>query len=119
MRVKKFLMAMGPLVLAMAATPALGQDAGEAESGGTKTTVERETTMPESAMRQATVTVKSVDKKHHKVTFEAQVRPEANVEKNGQPIKLDQLKPGDSVRASFDPSTGQVMKLEVVRKGAQ
>jgi hypothetical protein len=116
MHVKKVVMAVvGPLALAMAATPVLGQGTTE-EGGGTKTTVERETTMPESAMRTATVTVKSVDRAHHRVTFEATVKPEADIEQNGQPIRIDQLKPGDSIRASFDPKTGQVMKIEVVQK---
>ena len=67
-------------------------------------------------MRQATITVMKVDKANHTVTFKAHVQPEANVTKDGQPIKLDQLKEGDQVRASFDPSTGEVKSLDVSRK---
>jgi len=29
------------------------------------------------------------------------------------PIKLDQLKEGDSVRALFDPQTGEVVRVDV------
>ncbi len=116
MRVKKLLMAVGPLALAMAGTPALGQGTTEEPSGGGTMTMQRETSMPEQAMRKVTATVKSVDRKNHKVTLEARVTPEANIIENGQPIRLDQLKPGDSVSASFDPNTGEVMKIEVVKK---
>ena len=72
--------------------------------------------MDQNSMRQATITVMKVDKASHTVTFKAHVQPEANVTKDGQPIKLDQLKEGDQVRASFDPSTGDVKSLEVSRK---
>jgi len=80
-----------------------------------KSTYEKETNIPKADLRTFTLTVKDVDKAEHKVQFEAQVSPEANIMESGQPIKLDQLEEGDQVRASFDPSTGSVVKLEVIR----
>jgi Cu/Ag efflux protein CusF len=68
-------------------------------------------------MQKISATVKKVDKTNHKVTFEAQLSPDAKLESNGQPIMIDQLKSGDSVRASFDPTTGDVNKLDVIKKG--
>jgi len=84
--------------------------------GDQKTTVERRSTTPKENIRQVNVTVKDVDRDAHKVTFEARVSPEANILQNGQPIALDSLKSGDAIRVSFDPSTGEVVRAEVVRK---
>ena len=81
----------------------------------TGSTVQRNTDVAPENLRQATVTVIQVDPMNHKVRFEAQVQPEANLMQNGQPIRLDQLKEGDQVRASFDPATGEVVKLDVLR----
>jgi hypothetical protein len=58
-----------------------------------------------------------VDKAKHKVTFEARVSPEASVSSNGEPIRIDNLKPGDQVKASFNPATGEVSQLDVTVKG--
>jgi Cu/Ag efflux protein CusF len=61
------------------------------------------------------LTVKKVDPKQHKVTFEAKISPEASyTTTTGEPIRIDQLKEGDQVRAAFDPATGQVMEVQVL-----
>jgi hypothetical protein len=84
----------------------------------TKITKERASSLDPSQMRTLTIKVKDVDRAQHKVLFEAQVSPEATASKDGQTIRVDQLKPGDEVRASFDPSTGEVLKLEVTKIGS-
>ena len=81
-----------------------------------KMTVERQTGTAPGNIRTVVIKVKDVDRAAHKVTFEAKVSPEANISRNGQPIRLDQLNEGDSIRVSFDPRTGDVTKAEVVRK---
>jgi hypothetical protein len=85
-------------------------------TGEKKAQVERSTTTPKENIRQVSIVVKDVDRKAHKVTFEARVSPEANILHNGQPIALDTLQKGDSLRVAFDPATGEVIKAEVVRK---
>lgn len=84
------------------------------EQPGGKVTIEKGGAPPDSELRHVTFTVKQVDKANHTVTFTAKVSPEANIEKNGQPIRIDQLRPGDEVRAAFDPSTGEVMKVQMI-----
>jgi acetamidase/formamidase len=79
------------------------------------TTVERSEPGSAANIRTLTLTVKDVDKDEHKVTFEAKVKPEANLMKNGQPIKLDQLEEGDVLRVSMDTSTGEVVKAQVTK----
>jgi Cu/Ag efflux protein CusF len=88
------------------------KQSGTGSAGGT-TTSQREGTYKEGDLRTVTITVKEVDSKNHKVTFEATVKPEANVTSSGQPIKLDQLREGDTVRAAFDPKTGEVVRVDV------
>jgi hypothetical protein len=78
-------------------------------------TKQRAGTYSSSDLRTLTLQVKSVDAEHHRVTFEATVKPEANVTESGQAIKLDQLKEGDVVRASFDPVTGDLIRVDVTR----
>ena len=68
--------------------------------------------------RLVTVTVKEVDPAMHMVTFQAKVRPEANIMRDGQPIAIDQLMPGDSVKMAIDMSTGEVMRVDVVKQNA-
>ena len=95
---------------------ALAQAGGSTGSmSGEKQTYEKKSDVPQESLRTFTLTVKDVDKNQHKVQFEAQVSPEANIMESGQPIKLDQLEEGDQVRASFDPKTNSVVKLEVIK----
>ena len=100
----------------MLLTPAIAQTS---DQGKRSVTMEQQTSAHPGDVRQLSLKVKDIDKKNHKVTFEAQVTPEANIEENGQPIKLDQLEKGDEVRASFVPGTGEVTKLQVTRHGDQ
>jgi hypothetical protein len=87
--------------------------AAEASKPGEKTTtIQKEGMFKEKNLRTVTVTVKEVDPANHKVTFEATVRPEATTS-SGEPIKLDQLKEGDTIRAAFDPKTGEVYRVDV------
>lgn len=88
--------------------PALAEES----KPGTVTT-QKEGTYSEKQLRTVTLTVKQVDTKNHKVVFEAHVKPEANLTESGRPIKLDQLREGDTVRASFDPKTGDVVRVDV------
>jgi hypothetical protein len=100
------------VLLAGAAVAAESSKQGAAGSPGGTTTMQREGTYKESDLRTVTVTVKEVDPQNHKVTFEATVKPEAT-NSAGQPIKLDQLREGDTVRAAFDPKTGDVVRVDV------
>lgn len=63
--------------------------------------------------QQVTLTVRDVDQANNKVTLEANLDPQATVEKNGTQATLDRVQPGDTVRASFDPNTGQITNIEV------
>ena len=88
---------------------------GQAPQGKEKYTYEKQSGVNKQKLRTFTLTVKDVNRDQHKVGFEAKVSPEANIMESGQAIKLDQLKQGDQVRASFDPKTNSVVKLEVVK----
>jgi hypothetical protein len=84
-----------------------------------RTTVERATQAAPGDIRTVTLTVKEVDHATNTITFQAKVSPEANLKKNGVPIKIDQLSAGDTLKIAFDPRTGEVARAEVVRKVAQ
>ena len=98
------------------AQPGMNPSGADQMNQGTKDQGMKDQGMDQGNLRQATITVLKVDKATHTVTFKAKVQPEANLTKDGQPIKIDQLKEGDQVRASFDPATGDVKSLEVTRK---
>jgi hypothetical protein len=83
--------------------------------GSTSKSYQKGTTTPPSHLRTFSLKVKDVDTANHVVDFQAKVKPEANIMENGQAIKLDQLKPGDEVRASFDPTTNEVVRLDVIK----
>jgi hypothetical protein len=93
---------------------------GSSQQGATDTTMMHPEQNAESAasgnQRIVTVTVKDVDRAAHMVTFQAHVKPEANIQRNGVPIQLDQLQPGDSVRMMVDTSTGDVTRVDVVKQ---
>ena len=88
-------------------------------SGGTDTTFERSDEIPKSEQRTLTLTVKNVDRANNRVEFEAQVDPEATVKRGSEELRINQLQPGDSVRASFDPTTGEVQSMEVIEPGTK
>jgi hypothetical protein len=106
------LLTAGP-ILAQAGS----QDMGQPPPGSTTThtTKTKTSKVPESQLRKLTVKVRDVDPAQHTVIFEAHVSPEAQVTSGGQKIKIDNLKPGDEIRASFDPKTGDVVKLETIK----
>ncbi len=65
-------------------------------------------------LRVVKLTVKDVNPQNHKVTVDVQVSPEANFQsQTGTPIRIDQLKPGDTVSAAFDPKTGEMVSAKV------
>jgi hypothetical protein len=107
------------LAVAMAG-PTWGQQSAPSDRPPSTTTTSKSkaTDIPESQLRKVTVRVRDVDPSKHTVILEAHVSPEATVTSNGQPITIDQLKPGDEIRASFDPKTGEVIKVETVKQGS-
>lgn len=106
-----FRMTIGAAIMTLGlAAPAIAQEGMEPAPGQEKITVERSTELPKGQEREVTVTVKEVDPQNHKVTFEARVNPEA-----GGAVRLDKLQEGQQVRATFDPSTGEIISLEVLR----
>jgi len=44
------------------------------------------------------------------------IAKDAEITRDGSKIGLEQLKPGDSVRASFDPKTNEASKIDVTSK---
>jgi Cu/Ag efflux protein CusF len=105
--------------LLLAAGAARGEDTSkgdaskqETQAPGT-TSKQKAGTFKSTDLRTVTLTVKQVDPQNHRVTFEATVKPEANVTSSGKPIKLDQLKEGDTVKAAFDPKTGDLVRVDV------
>jgi Cu/Ag efflux protein CusF len=109
--VSAVLLAMG-VAFAAAAAETKDQAQGTADQSAGAVTKQKGGTYDPSKLRTVTVVVKEVDAKAHRVTFEATVKPEATTS-SGQPIKLDQLKEGDTIRATFDPKTGEVVKMDV------
>jgi len=104
--------------VALLAGAALAAGTGEPSSGasqaegGTTSSKQKASAAKASELRTVTVIVKEVDPEHHKVTFEATVKPEATTS-SGRPIRLDQLREGDKIRASFDPRTGEVVRVDL------
>jgi hypothetical protein len=106
----------------MGQKPGMEQNQGKGEmQPGMKrsTTMERSSNTAAGNIRMVTIMVKDVDRSSNTVTFQAKVSPEANIKKNGTPIAIDQLNPGDSLQVSFDPRTGEVVRAEVVKKAPQ
>lgn len=105
--------AMGAAVAILLAGSAVaaGTDTHGAQPGET-TSKQKAGTYKSADLRMVTLTVKQVDAQNHKVTFEATVKPEAKTS-SGKPIKLDQLKEGDTIKAAFDPKTGDVVRVDV------
>src|SRR6266850_3849636 len=79
----------------------------------------------ELASKELSGTVKKVDKDKRSlkvlssagVEQDVKIAPSATITRDGTPVaELEQLKEGDEVRASFDPSSNQATKLEVQSK---
>jgi hypothetical protein len=111
---------LAALIAVGLSSPVLAQSssASDRPNVSTTTTKTKQSNIPESQLRKVQVKVKDVDPSQHTVVFEARVSPEAQVTSGNQKIKIDQLKPGDEIRASFDPKTGEVIKLETVKAGS-
>ncbi len=113
-------MSLGSLALAQSDTSSSsGSGSQQMPPGSTSKTYQKGTTTPSQHLRTFSLKVKDVDQTNHVVDFQAKVKPEANIMENGQAIKLDQLKPGDEVHASFDPTTNEVVRLEVIKAPRQ
>jgi hypothetical protein len=84
-------------------------------AGEMRKTKEWGTSTPASELRTVTLTVKEVNPSSHHVVFDAKVKPEA-VSSSGEPIRIDSLRQGDQVRASFDPATGDITRIDVLAK---
>lgn len=114
-----------PAILAVGvmSTAGLAGAQGTGGSTGTYEGTERSSTemgqMGQMGQQQTvTATVKEVDRTNNKVTLEANLDPSAQVERNGNPSSLENIQPGDSVRASFDPTTGEITNLDVQPSGS-
>jgi hypothetical protein len=110
-------MMVGATVALLGGAGAMAADT-SSSYGDMKETMERDTSSNPADIRKVKVTVRDVDKANHKVTLEAKVSPEASITSSGERIKIDQLQPGDSIRASFDARTNEVVKVEVVQKAS-
>lgn len=104
-------------------TPENPEQAGAAEqqqgSPSRVTVMQQDSALPADQQRTVTLTVTEVDRANNKVRFEAQVDPEAQLQDDaGQQLSINQLNPGDSVRASFDPATGEVQQMIVLEQGS-
>jgi hypothetical protein len=109
-------MALAALGLAGSARAQAQQQTQQPE--GIRKEMEQQSTQQISQLRAVTITVQNVDPKSHTVTFQAHVKPEANFKSGqGTPIRIDDLKKGDQVRAAFDPKTGEVVAVQVLRAG--
>ncbi len=60
--------------------------------------------------------VKSIDQHTNKVTLEVPLAPGATIMRDGRTASLKDLKEGDDVRASFDPQTHKVIRLDAQSK---
>ena len=56
------------------------------------------------------------DRAHGVMTIEVLVPRDATVERDGTSARLDDIKPGDSVRASFVPGTNKVDDIQLLSK---
>lgn len=79
---------------------------------------DKEATNQQQGAQDVQMTVKEIDRTANKVTFEADLSSQASIQgENQEKLQLSELSEGDEVRASFDPLTGDITKLEVVKKG--
>ncbi len=111
---------MKTLLIGVAAAGLVGVTTAAAQSSSSQTG----TTATASAGNELSGEVKKVDKDKQSVKIssptggeqELKVASGATITRDGTQASLDQLKEGDQVRASFDPSSKQATKLEVQSK---
>ncbi len=113
-RPMKGLVAAGLMSLAL---PALAREAtGSGSQGAGSTTGSQGAQQGTTAPRGYTAyngVVKEVDKDKNMVTLQLPLAPNASVLKDGQRASIDDLKEGDDVRASFDPSSNKIIRLDI------
>ncbi len=105
-------------------TTAAAQSSSSQSSTTTSPSSQTGTTATASAGNELSGEVKKVDKDKQSVKIssptggeqELKVASGATITRDGTQASLDQLKEGDQVRASFDPSSKQATKLEVQSK---
>lgn len=68
---------------------------------------------------QYTGVVKDVDQDKKMVTLQLPLAPNVSIMKDGQRATLDDIKEGDDVRASFDPQSKKINRLDIQTKGAE
>jgi hypothetical protein len=79
-----------------------------------KKEVEGKSDKPVESLRMVKATVKQVNPSAHTMTVDIEVSPEADfTSDSGKPLKIDQVKPGDTVTAAVDPDTGKVVHARV------
>ncbi len=111
---------MKTLLIGVAAAGLVGVTTAAAQSTSSQTG----TTATASPGNELSGEVKKVDKDKQSVKIssptggeqELKVASGATITRDGTQASLDQLKEGDQVRASFDPSSKQATKLEVQSK---
>lgn len=69
--------------------------------------------------QQYTGVVKEVDQDKKMVTLQLPLAPNVSIMKDGQRATLDDIKEGDDVRASFDPMSKKINRLDIQTKGAE
>jgi Cu/Ag efflux protein CusF len=68
---------------------------------------------------QYTGVVKEVDQDKKMVTLQLPLAPNVSIMKDGQRATLDDIKEGDDVRASFDPMSKKINRLDIQTKGLE
>lgn len=121
MLIRKLASTAAVATLALAGPALANQDmqGGSAEQhGATQYDSTKQATGQQQGSQPVQMTVKEVDRSNNKVTFEADLSSQASIQgENQETLQLSQLSEGDEVRASFDPATGDITRLEVVKKG--
>jgi Cu/Ag efflux protein CusF len=103
------------------AVPAFAVGAGS-QAGGQTGAVEKTEKLEkvEKAERmQYTGVVKDVDQDKKMVTLQLPLAPNVSIMKDGLRATLDDIKEGDDVRASFDPMSKKINRLDIQTKGAE
>ena len=97
---------------------ALALPAFAAEGAGTHPgTPSPQTGAVEQKTLQYTGVVKEVDQDKKMVTLQLPLAPNVAIMKDGQRASLGDIKEGDDVRASFDPMSKKINRIDIQTKG--
>jgi hypothetical protein len=112
---RRWMIAVGAASFALLGGAALaqGDDTLEIQK---HTTIKRDSHVPAAEQRKVNIQVQEVDPANHTATLRVSISPEASITSDGARIRLDELQPGDSIRASFDPKTNELIKLDVLKR---